>query len=119
MWIRLKSIQTYAYHGVHAHEQEHGGRFEIDLEVRISADEASATDDLQETVDYVALQKLAIRIATTERFRLIETLADAIATATLASFDVLEVIVRVRKPGAATGVVLETVEVETHRHRAE
>ena len=44
---------------------------------------------------------------------------NAIATATLASFDVLEVIVRVRKPGAATGVVLETVEVETHRHRAE
>ncbi len=112
MWIRLKNIQVYAYHGAHAHEQEHGGRFEIDVELRAALETATKSDDLHDTIDYVKVQQTVVHLSTSKRYRLIETLARAIASHLLAQFLAEEVIVRVRKPGAAVGGVLDTVEIE-------
>ena len=115
MWIRLKNIQIYAYHGAHAHEREHGARFEIDVELLTSSERAVATDDLSDTIDYVTLQEVVVAISTSRRFHLLESLADAIASELLSRFPALEVIVRVRKPGVSAGVVLDTVEVECRK----
>ena len=117
MWIRLKNIQVYAYHGVHAHEREHGAHFEIDVELEAALDEAVKSDELEHTIDYVKVQQLVVSINTGNRFHLIETLADAIATDVLAQFPAREVIVRVRKPGASAGVVLDTVEIECRKRK--
>ncbi|MDP4199204.1 MAG: dihydroneopterin aldolase [Bacteroidota bacterium] len=114
MWIRLKNIQVYGYHGAHAHEREHGGRFEIDVELRADLEQAAKSDDLADTVDYVKLQRTVEELSSTKH-RLIESLADVIARRLLSDFPAEEVIVRVRKPGAAIGGVLDSVEVECHR----
>ncbi|HET6400411.1 MAG TPA: dihydroneopterin aldolase [Candidatus Kapabacteria bacterium] len=115
MWIRLKNIQIYAYHGAHAHEREHGARFEIDVELLAALEQAVKSDDLADTIDYVKLQESIVAISTSKRFHLLESLADAIAAQLLAQFPASEVIVRVRKPGVSAGVVLDTVEVECHK----
>lgn len=115
MWIRLKNIQVYAYHGAHAHEREHGARFEIDVELEAELDTAAKSDDLSSTIDYVTIQKSVVEISTSKRFHLLEALANSIATDLLEQFPAREVIVRVRKPGVSAGVVLDTVEVECRK----
>ncbi len=115
MWIRLKNIQIYAYHGAHAHEREHGARFEIDVELLAALSKAAKSDDLADTIDYVRLQEAVVAISAAKRFHLLESLADAIAEQLLAQFPASEVIVRVRKPGVSAGVVLDTVEVECRK----
>jgi 7,8-dihydroneopterin aldolase/epimerase/oxygenase len=117
MWIRLKNIQVYAYHGVHAYEREHGARFEIDVELEASLDQAVKSDELVDTLDYVSVQKEVSETCTTNRFHLIETLADTIATALLAKYPARGVIVRVRKPGASLGAILDTVEIECRKRK--
>ena len=118
MWIRLKNIQIYAYHGVYAHERDHGGRFEIDIELEALLDQAAKNDDLSSTIDYVAIQKTVVEISTGKRFHILEALADSIASRLLEQFPAREVIVRVRKPGVSAGVILETVEIECRKTNA-
>ncbi len=115
MWIRLKNIQVYAYHGVHDYERERGARFEIDVELEAALDQAVISDDLSKTIDYVNVLRVVLDINEANCFHLIETLADKIGTEILEQFPVHEVIVRVRKPGAALGGVLDTVEVECRK----
>ncbi|HZK75544.1 MAG TPA: dihydroneopterin aldolase [Candidatus Kapabacteria bacterium] len=115
MWIRLKNIQLYAYHGAHAHEREHGARFEIDVELCAVLERAVKSDDLADTIDYVKIQEAVVSSSTSKRFHLLESLADAIANELLTHFPASEVIVRVRKPGVSAGVVLDTVEVECRK----
>ena len=118
MWIRLKNIQVYAYHGAHAHEREHGGRFEIDVELEADLSRAVASDALEDTIDYVRVQGVVVTIATSKRYYLLETLANAIADGLLSEFPAREVGIRVRKPGVSAGVVLDTVEVECRKQRS-
>src|SRR5205085_2224316 len=101
--------------GVHAHEREHGGRFEIDVELEAALEKASQTDELEDTVDYVQVQQVVVAATTTKRYHLLESLSDAIASELLEKFPAREVIVRVRKPGVSAGVVLDTVEVECRK----
>ncbi len=117
MWIRLKNIQVYAYHGAHAHEREHGARFEIDVEIEAALEGAVQRDDLAQTIDYVQVQETVVGIATGRRFHLIESLADAIAASIMERFPAREAIVRVRKPGVSAGVVLDTIETECRKTR--
>jgi dihydroneopterin aldolase len=117
MWIRLKNIQVYAYHGAHAFEREHGGRFEIDVELEADLEKAAKTDELQNTIDYVQVQQTVVFLATTKHHNLLETLSSSIADQLLRQFPIREVIVRVRKPGASVGVVLDTVEVECRKSK--
>lgn len=113
MVIRLKNIQFYGYHGVNAHEREHGGKFEIDVEIDADLTKAAESDSLADTIDYVQLQQAILYVASTQHFHLIEALCERIASHILAQFQsVVVVTVRVRKPGAALGGLLDTVEVE-------
>jgi SAM-dependent methyltransferase len=58
---------------------------------------AAATDDLHDTVDYSQITEQVLAIAQTERFRLLETLAERLAQAILHGFAVSEVELWVRK----------------------
>ncbi len=118
MWIRLKNIQVYAYHGAHAHEREHGARFEIDVELEAELDRAVESDSLENTIDYVKVQKAVLGVSGAKPFHLIESLANAIAVKMLDEFPVRETIVRVRKPGVSAGAVLDTVEVECRKTKS-
>jgi dihydroneopterin aldolase len=118
MWIRLKNTPVFAFHGVYAHEREHGTRFEIDIEVFAQTAEATKNDSLGKTVDYVRLHRLITGHAQREHYNLLETWADRMVDETLKEFpQVEEVILRIRKPGAAIGGLLDTVEVECSKKR--
>ncbi len=52
MYIQMKGIQLYAFHGVNPQENRVGANFYIDLSLKTNFSRAAQTDDLKETVSY-------------------------------------------------------------------
>ena len=69
----------------------------IDLELAIDAARAAQRDDVREAVDYVALVRAVKELAEGRAYRLMETLAEAVASLMLKEFRVPSVRVRVKK----------------------
>ncbi len=117
--IRLKNMVFYGYHGLIDSEKDLGGKFEVDLELFRPLKKAGRTDDLQNTLDYEAIFRTVEECTKTNKFYLIEALADSIAKLLLNKYDLAKVIVRVRKPHAPVHGILDTVEVEITRSKAD
>lgn len=117
--ILVHRIAVFAYHGVLAEEARLGQRFMISLDCCLDLSEAGTSDDVATTVSYADLTEIAIEIATSRRFALIEALAEAIAGAILGRFDAIETVsVRVDKPSAPVAAVIDGVSVVIERNRS-
>ena len=97
------------------HEREHAQRVRFDLALAADCAPAAASDRLADAVDYVAASETVTRVAVEGRFCLVETLAERVAEALLASYPITAVTVRVRKPPAVPAA--EWVGVEIRRER--
>ena len=116
--IILKGIQFYAYHGVPDAEQATGHRYEVDLSLEADISAAAATDDVAQTIDYGAVAREVLDLGTGRQFRLIETLAAAIADQILESHPrVAAVTVRVKKLLPPIPGVVEYAAVEITRRQ--
>jgi 7,8-dihydroneopterin aldolase/epimerase/oxygenase len=115
--IELRGLRVLGHHGVSEAERQNAQPFEIDLDVHLDAVEASATDDVTKTVDYGVLAEQVQAVVTDGSFKLLETLADAIAGVVLSYERVSSVTVVVRKLRPPVGVDLDTAGVRTTRHR--
>jgi dihydroneopterin aldolase len=113
--IRLQNMQFYGRHGVNPEEQALGQRFEVDVELRLDTRPAALQDDLHRTINYAHVYRAVKRIVEEERFALIETLAETIATHVGQHFAPASVRVCVRKPHAPLKGVLDYVAVEIER----
>ena len=91
---------------------------EVDLIVEADLSAASASDELDDTVDYGPLVSLTERTVEGGSFRLLEGLAGKLAEGVLASSDqVVAVTVRVRKLAVPLDVSMDHAEVELRRER--
>jgi 7,8-dihydroneopterin aldolase/epimerase/oxygenase len=116
--ILIQRIAIYAYHGVHAEEEKLGQRFYVSLDCCLDLKAAGLHDDWSRTVCYGRLTEIVNAIATGRRFKIIEALAEAIASEVLAAFDRIEsVTVRVDKPSAPVPAIIDGVTVEITRRR--
>ena len=113
--IRLINMQFYGFHGVSDSEKHLGGRFEIDLEMNLSLEEAGTTDDLTKTINYETIYHTVDICVKKDKFYLIEALANSVAKNILKSHPIDSLVVKVRKPHAPVRGVLDTVEVEIKR----
>jgi dihydroneopterin aldolase len=96
-------------------EQALGQRFVVDAAV--TPLEADLSDELDRTVSYVSLMEVAEEVVTGRSFRLIESLAEAIAEEMLARFPVGRVWVRVGKPHAPVRFAVRGVFAEVELSR--
>lgn len=118
--ILVQRIAVFAYHGLLAEEARIGQRFYISLDCRLDLAPAGRSDDVARTVSYADLTEIVTRIATGQRFALIEALAEAIAAEILASHTALDSVrVRVDKPSAPVPAVIDGVAIEIHRSRGQ
>lgn len=118
--IRVEGLAVFARHGVMPEEAALGQRFYVGLDARLDLGPAGRADDVGLTVSYADLAQVAAEIAAGSRFRLIEALAEAIASAILDRFPRLDAItVRVDKPAAPVPLILERVGVEITRRRGD
>jgi dihydroneopterin aldolase len=56
--IKLSNIRVYAHHGCLKEETVIGSDYRVDLEVKANLKPSSCSDDLDDTVDYVLLNKI-------------------------------------------------------------
>ena len=116
--ITLTRIGVFAYHGVYEEERKLGQRFYISVSMGLDLTEAGRNDDLEASVSYADIAQLVQEIAMGQRFRIIEALAEAIATAILTRYPrVVDIAVTVEKPGAAVAAILASIAVTISRAR--
>lgn len=113
--ILIQGIQFHGSHGVHEEERKLGQRFVVDVELRLNLREAGRRDDLAASVDYGKVHAVVMEIGTREQFRLLEALAERIASTLLERFPVQQVTVRATKPSPPISGILAGVSVEVTR----
>ena len=113
--ITLAGMSFTGRHGVLEHEQVDPQRFVVSVDFPVDAARTARSDDLSSTVDYAAVFECVREIVEERSYRLIETLAEAVASAVLERFPVSEVAVRLRKPEAPLPGSFEHVEISVRR----
>ena len=110
--VRLINAVFYAHHGVMQEEHKIGGRYEVDVEMEVDFASAGASDNLEDTADYVVVYNLIKQIVTENKFYLIEKLAFLIAEAILAEVTIIfSAQVTVRKINPPVGGPCDRAEV--------
>lgn len=111
--IRIKNASFYAYHGVAQDEQNLGGKFEVDVEIKSDLSAAKVSDDLRRTINYEAVYALVQNIITEKKYYLLEALASTITRGILREFAPVDIVtVKVRKHHPPVKGVVDYVEVE-------
>ena len=114
--IRVTGIKAFGYHGVLPHEATIGQEFTVDLLVTLDLRAASLSDDLNETINYADLAKIAHDNIVGDRVQLIERLAGRIAEEISSAYSqITSVSVTVHKPHAPVTVDFEDISVTITR----
>ena len=116
--ILLAEMAFFAYHGLDPEEQATGQVFLVDVTVEANLHRAGHTDEIGDSLDYRDLYARVRQAMTGERYRLLESAAEAIAHRLLEVERVEAVTVRVRKPHVKLGGPLAYAAVEVARRRA-
>ncbi len=105
MIVELVGLEVFGRHGVDHDERELGRVYLYDVALDVAE---PRLDNLQATVDYRAVAACVREVSDGREFRLIETLAAAVADELSTRFPATSVKVRVRKPGIApSGLAVE------------
>lgn len=117
--IIVKGIKVFAYHGVNPEEKVDGQNFILDIVAYMPLSKAAETDNLDDTVSCARIFKMAVKVATENRYDLIETLAESVAQSILRAFEPISAVnVCVKKPEAPiTAAEFDYVAVEIFRTR--
>ena len=113
--IELRGLRVLGICGALPEERDRPQPLEVDLDVEVDLEPAGQTDALPDTVDYGALARAAVRVVTTERFTLLERLAQRIADEVGVDPRVESVTVAVRKLRPPVPVDLATAGVRITR----
>ena len=115
--IEVRGLTVHAHYGVHPDEREHGQRFVLDLVLVPRSSLGCETDRLGDTVSYGDAARMAVEVATSTRFDLIERLAAHVADALLARLPLERATITVHKPEAPLGLEFDDVAVTVSRVR--
>ena len=113
--IFIKGLTVEAECGVYAHEKGKKRPLVIDIEVSVSEDVRSVSDDLVQTIDYDMLAAHIHAVANLAHFHLIETFAEQVCARVLQDTRIQAVRLRIKKPGSVPGAVCSGVEIERTR----
>lgn len=113
--IILDGLEFYGYHGLLPQEQTLGQRFVVDVELSLDLRRAGLTDEPDDTVDYARVSEMVRAVVEGRPHKLIESLAEKVASVILEHFPVKEVMVRVKKPQAPLPFKFRWMAVEIRR----
>jgi dihydroneopterin aldolase len=114
----LRELHFVARHGVLPIETETSQHFSATLELELPLAAAGATDRLDQTIDYCAVQRVVRGIIEGTHKKLIETLAETVAQELLNAFPLLvAVTVEILKPRPPVDFQFAGVAVRIRRER--
>jgi 7,8-dihydroneopterin aldolase/epimerase/oxygenase len=102
----LSRIAFEGRHGATENEQRTLRTFEVDVEIDTSLDEASKSDDLDDTIDYRSVAEIIVGLGTSETHHLLESLARRMLDALGVRFPAASFTIELRKlnPPACPGL---------------
>lgn len=115
--IELRGLRLLGVHGALSEEHGRAQPFEADLDVEADLAAAARTDDLSDTVDYAALVEAMARVVGSERYALLESLAERMAEVAMSDERVRTVTVTIRKLRPPVAADLATAGVRITRAR--
>jgi 7,8-dihydroneopterin aldolase/epimerase/oxygenase len=98
--IQLTGIRCYGYTGYLAEEKLLGQWFEVDLRLHLDLATAGKSDRIEDTLDYRSVIANVKEIISTEKFDLVEKLADTLVLAVLSHGLVQKVELKLHKLAA-------------------
>ena len=113
--IFIRDLRVETLIGFHRRERHAPQTLRIDIEIGISNTAVFASDKVADCVDYDKAATRIRELASTERYNLVETLADRIARVLLDEFGAASAKVSVAKLGILKNAGLVGVQVERHR----
>jgi dihydroneopterin aldolase len=116
--IQVTGIRCYGYTGLLPEEQILGQWFEVNLTLWVDLAAPGASDRIEETVDYRKAIALVKSLVTTEKFALVERLAQAIADAILTLDLVEQVRVQLSKLAAPIPDFSGTITIDITRSKS-
>ncbi len=90
--IRIQGINAFGFHGVAAEERARGQHFVAEVELSLSLEAASHSDDLEDTVDYAEVIRLVRKIIGGEAHKTLEAVAGKIVAAILEQFSLVQAV---------------------------
>ena len=115
--IKIKNIRVYAYHGCLVEEGKIGSDYRVDLEVKADLSKSAKSDDLNDTVDYVHLNKI-VKQEMAVRSKLLEEVANRIIKRVLDEIPLVKkvnVAVSKLNPPIGGNVAMVTIEMSKNR----
>lgn len=117
-WIWLRELRVeQARVGIYAFERQKTQPVIVDLGMWVNTARAAATEDVAHTVDWAAVAQAVSDLVRARHYRLIETLAETLASSVMERFGVSRVHVEVRKP-ESLAVGMASVSIERRRDPA-
>ena len=113
--IEITGLSLYTHHGVSEAEREVGQRMVVDVRLDMGECDATATDSIEDTIDYVQVCQLIALVAQQRSHRTLERLCATIASRLLADYDLEGVWVKATKPEPPIALSVEEVSVEVWR----
>ncbi|MBC2151621.1 dihydroneopterin aldolase [Listeria innocua] len=118
--IYLNELAFYGYHGVLQEETKLGQTFRVSLILGLSTKKAGQSDSVDDTVSYADVYDTVKGIVEGTPFKLIEALAEKIASEVLTDYPLLEEItVKLIKPNPPIPGHYDSVAVEIKRKRSD
>ena len=114
----IKGIEFTGHCGITEEERASGQRLSADIEVTLDISKATASDRLEDTVNYVEICDKVLAIGRLEKYNLLETLAERIASEILKSYNVTDVVIRLRKCSVPIEAIHGYFEVEIRRKKS-
>jgi 7,8-dihydroneopterin aldolase/epimerase/oxygenase len=108
--VEVQGLEVFGHHGVGDDERRAGQRFLYDVDFDVA--EGVLSDRIEDAVDYRDVVGVVERVSGERQFRLLETLAAAVADAIASELPVERVRVRVRKPDVRLSVEHAAATVE-------
>jgi dihydroneopterin aldolase len=116
--IKLQNIRTFSFHGCLEEEAKIGSDYRVDLEIKTDLRKSSQTDELNDTVDYVLLNKIVIEEMDI-RSKLLEHVAHRIISRIFKEIpSVSRIILNVSKLNPPIGGDVEAVTIEMEEYRS-
>ena len=114
--IIIENLEIFGYHGVFEEEAFLGQKFIVNARLYLDTRPAGQTDDLTKSLDYGEVCQFIKKLVETERYMLIEKIAEEIASGLLLTYELLQKVeITVKKPWAPVRVHLDTVAVRIER----
>ncbi len=116
--IKLNKIRTFSYHGCLAEEGKIGSDYVVNLDIKTDLRKASESDQLGDTVDYVALNRIVIEEMQI-RSNLLEHVAHRMIVRIFAEFpEVSRILISVSKINPPINGDVASVSVEMEEYRS-